>query len=106
MVYFIGFIHAILQRRKDRIKVNANIMGLLLGEATMSFSVCLPSEGSTVREFAPLGALKVKQRPRGQPRGRSGRNSFLTPIALRKAKTLWSFDNSECNRVKLTDSLF
>ena len=29
-------------------------------------------------------------------------NIFLQfiPIALRKAKTLWSFDRSECNRVK------
>ena len=26
--------------------------------------------------------------------------STLNPIALRMAKTLWSFDRSECNRVK------
>ena len=27
-------------------------------------------------------------------------NLFFNPIALRKAKTPWSFDCSECNRVK------
>ena len=25
---------------------------------------------------------------------------ILNPVALRMAKTLWSFDHSECNRVK------
>ena len=27
--------------------------------------------------------------------------SSFNPIALRTAKTLWSFDRSECNRVKV-----
>ena len=28
----------------------------------------------------------------------------INPIALRTAKTLWSFDHSECNRVKACDT--
>ena len=28
----------------------------------------------------------------------------MNPIALRKAKTLWSFGSSECNRVKKTEA--
>ena len=29
---------------------------------------------------------------------------FVNPIALRKAKTLWSFGHSECSRVKLSQN--
>ena len=28
------------------------------------------------------------------------RSQFFNPVALRMAKTLWSFDHSECKRVK------
>ena len=31
---------------------------------------------------------------------------FVNPIALRTAKTLWSFDSSECNRVKSAKSVW
>ena len=30
-----------------------------------------------------------------------GKKVFINPIALRTAKTLWSFGRSECNRVKV-----
>ena len=28
------------------------------------------------------------------------KNKFFNPIALRMAKTIWSFGRSECNRIK------
>ena len=30
---------------------------------------------------------------------------MFSPIALRTSKTLWSFDHSECNRVRVTEVL-